>query len=163
MFVAESQGWAAKDTEVTVVGGHAGVTILPLLSQVAGAKFTGEQLAALTHRIQFGGDEVVKAKDGAGSATLSMAFAADRFVGSLLRAMHGEKNVVECAYVESPVVPGVPFFSTRVTLGPAGVEAIHGMGALSAGEAAGLEKAVPELKSSIAKGVEFAAAWVPKA
>ncbi len=30
---------------------------------------------ALTHRIQFGGDEVVKAKDGLGSATLSMAFA----------------------------------------------------------------------------------------
>ena len=30
---------------------------------------------ALTVRIQFGGDEVVKAKAGAGSATLSMAYA----------------------------------------------------------------------------------------
>lgn len=30
--------------------------------------------------IQFGGDEVVKAKDGAGSATLSMAFAGFRYV-----------------------------------------------------------------------------------
>jgi malate dehydrogenase len=28
--------------------------------------------------VQFGGDEVVKAKDGAGSATLSMAFAGFR-------------------------------------------------------------------------------------
>ena len=28
--------------------------------------------------VQFGGDEVVKAKDGAGSATLSMAFAGYR-------------------------------------------------------------------------------------
>ena len=37
-----------------------------------GAKFTEEDIAALTHRIQFGGDEVVQAKDGAGSATLSM-------------------------------------------------------------------------------------------
>lgn len=30
--------------------------------------------------VQFGGDEVVKAKDGAGSATLSMAFAGFRCV-----------------------------------------------------------------------------------
>lgn len=28
----------------------------------------------MVKRIQFGGDEVVKAKDGAGSATLSMAY-----------------------------------------------------------------------------------------
>ena len=30
--------------------------------------------------MQFGGDEVVKAKDGAGSATLSMAYAGFRLV-----------------------------------------------------------------------------------
>ena len=30
--------------------------------------------------VQFGGDEVVKAKDGAGSATLSMAYAGYRYV-----------------------------------------------------------------------------------
>lgn len=40
--------------------------------QIPGAKFSEEDIKALTHRIQFGGDEVVKAKDGAGSATLSM-------------------------------------------------------------------------------------------
>jgi len=33
-----------------------------------------EKLAALIKRIQFGGDEVVEAKGGAGSATLSMAY-----------------------------------------------------------------------------------------
>lgn len=115
-FIAESQKWAASATDVTVVGGHAGITILPLLSQIPGAAFTKEAIEALTHRIQFGGDEVVKAKDGAGSATLSMAAAADRFVASLLRAMGGAKGVTECAYVESPIVKGVPFFSTRVEL-----------------------------------------------
>lgn len=41
-------------------------------AQVPGAKFSEEDIKALTHRIQFGGDEVVQAKDGAGSATLSM-------------------------------------------------------------------------------------------
>jgi malate/lactate dehydrogenase len=34
-FVAENQGWDAAKTNVTVVGGHAGTTILPLLSQVS--------------------------------------------------------------------------------------------------------------------------------
>ena len=71
-FVAESQGFDVLSTDVTVIGGHAGTTILPLLSQVDGASFSDEQIAALTKRIQFGGDEVVQAKDGAGSATLSM-------------------------------------------------------------------------------------------
>lgn len=57
---------------VPVIGGHAGTTILPLLSQVPGASFSEEDIKALTHRIQFGGDEVVAAKAGGGSATLSM-------------------------------------------------------------------------------------------
>ena len=71
-FVAENQKFDISKTKVNVIGGHAGTTILPLLSQVAGAKFSDADVAALTNRIQFGGDEVVKAKDGAGSATLSM-------------------------------------------------------------------------------------------
>lgn len=115
-FVAESQGWNPVNTDVTVIGGHAGITILPLLSQVANAKFTPAQIEALTHRIQFGGDEVVKAKDGAGSATLSMAAAGSRFTGSLLSALNGTAGVTECAFVQSPVVPGAEFFSTRVEL-----------------------------------------------
>jgi hypothetical protein len=36
-FVAESQGWDPTTTNVPVVGGHAGTTILPLLSQVGDA------------------------------------------------------------------------------------------------------------------------------
>lgn len=46
--------------------------MLHIANQVKGAKFSDEDIKALTHRIQFGGDEVVQAKDGAGSATLSM-------------------------------------------------------------------------------------------
>ena len=61
-FVSELQGWAPKDTDVTVVGGHSGVTIIPLLSQVKGATFTPAQIEALTKRIQFGGDEVVQVR-----------------------------------------------------------------------------------------------------
>lgn len=56
-----------------VVGGHAGDTILPLLSQTNPPfSFTDAELSALTTRIQNAGTEVVEAKAGAGSATLSM-------------------------------------------------------------------------------------------
>ena len=69
---------------IPVVGGHSGVTILPLLSQAKPAlpkSLLGdkEKLEALIHRIQFGGDEVVAAKAGAGSATLSMAYGGFRY------------------------------------------------------------------------------------
>jgi malate dehydrogenase len=155
-FVAESQGWDAATTEVTVVGGHAGTTILPLLSQVPSAKFSADQIAKLTNRIQFGGDEVVQAKNGAGSATLSMAQAAARFTNSLMRALSGQKGVTECAFVESSVVPGAPFFASRVELGPEGVAKIHGLGTLSAAEKEGLDKMLPDLKAQIEKGYAFA-------
>ena len=39
-FVAEAKGLNVKDVDVPVVGGHAGVTILPLLSQARSLKQT---------------------------------------------------------------------------------------------------------------------------
>ena len=59
---------------------------------------------ALTKRIQEAGTEVVEAKAGAGSATLSMAYAAVRFADSVMRAMTGEEGVTECAYLECDTV-----------------------------------------------------------
>ena len=49
-FVANSQGLDPRDIDVTVIGGHAGITILPLLSRVQGAKFTDEELEKITVR-----------------------------------------------------------------------------------------------------------------
>ncbi|GAB5032389.1 malate nad-dependent [Nannochloropsis oceanica] len=153
-FVSENQGTDPTSTNVTVVGGHAGTTILPLLSQVKGAKFSPEALAALTHRIQFGGDEVVKAKDGAGSATLSMAYAGYLFTAQLLKALKGEKGVVACTFVENTVT-AAPFFAVPVTLGKGGVEKIHSLGELSAVEKEAMDKAIPDLVAQAKKGVEF--------
>merc|ERR1719253_1725266 len=154
-FVAENQGFSVNDTSVDVIGGHAGTTILPLLSQVPGAKFSQEDLEKLTYRIQFGGDEVVKAKDGAGSATLSMAYAGAEFASLVARAMTGESGIKACAYVESTVVPDTEFFSTPVSLGKDGVEQVHGYGTLSAFEQKGLDEMLPDLKGQIKKGKEF--------
>lgn len=63
---------------------------------------------------QDGGTEVVAAKAGKGSATLSMAYAGAMFADACLRGLNGQKDVIECSYVESSVVPGVEFFATKV-------------------------------------------------
>lgn len=65
--------------------------------------FGDDERKALTERIQNAGTEVVEAKAGAGSATLSMAYAAARMAESTLLAMTGQPNVYECAFVESDV------------------------------------------------------------
>ncbi|XP_008476106.1 malate dehydrogenase, mitochondrial-like [Diaphorina citri] len=85
-FVAEAKGLNPTDVNVPVIGGHAGITIIPLISQATpSVSFPDDQLKALTGRIQEAGTEVVKAKAGAGSATLSMAYAGARFAFSLIR------------------------------------------------------------------------------
>lgn len=154
-FVAENQKLDVNNLNVPVIGGHAGTTILPLLSQVPGARFSEEDIKALTHRIQFGGDEVVAAKAGAGSATLSMAYAGQWFASRLISALAGDKNVVECAFVENDLT-SAPFFATKVRLGPRGVEEVLPFGKLSAFEQDGLDKLVPDLIVQAKKGVEFA-------
>lgn len=121
-FVAGEVGADPAETVIPVVGGHSGPTIVPLLSQTAASKsLVGKEgvYDALVHRIQFGGDEVVKAKDGAGSATLSMAYAGAKFTNSLLRGLSGEKGVVTPTFVKSPLFAdqGVDFFSSNVELG----------------------------------------------
>ncbi|KAI5455199.1 Malate dehydrogenase, cytoplasmic [Naganishia albida] len=158
-FLSGIQGTDPKDTRVTVVGGHSGVTIVPLLSQTEVAKgVAGQAYKDLVKRIQFGGDEVVQAKAGTGSATLSMGYAGAIFVNSLIRGMNGEKNVVEPTFVKSPLYEseGVEFFSSNVELGANGVEKIHPVGQLSAEEEELLKACLPDLKKNIAKGVEFA-------
>jgi len=155
-FVAELKGLDVAKTNVPVIGGHSGVTILPLLSQVVPkTSFTDDELASMTVRIQEAGTEVVKAKAGAGSATLSMAYAGARFGFSVLEAMNGKKGVVECAYVASEITDA-PFFASPILLGKDGAEKNLGYGELSDFEKEKLDTEVlPELKSNIAKGIEF--------
>ncbi|KAJ9068062.1 Malate dehydrogenase, cytoplasmic [Entomophthora muscae] len=157
-FISEKMQKDPKDVQVPVIGGHSGTTIVPLFSQVKGLKLNDEELKALTHRVQFGGDEVVKAKDGKGSATLSMAFAGARFTFSLLEALSGKKNIIEPAFVESPLFAkdGVTFFATNVELGTEGVEKIHEIGEVTAFEQGLIGEAVSQLKGNITKGVKFA-------
>lgn len=156
-FVSEIAGTNPVNEKVTVVGGHSGVTIVPLLSQTNHKSLDTETRDGLINRIQFGGDEVVKAKDGAGSATLSMAQAGARFAGAVLNGLAGEKDVIEPSFVDSPLFKdeGVDFFSSKVTLGPDGASIIHPLGELSDHEEELVKTAKETLIKNIQKGVDF--------
>merc|ERR1712020_116159 len=154
-FIGALKGIDPANVNCPVVGGHAGVTIMPLISQCSPAvEFEADALKALTERIQDAGTEVVKAKAGAGSATLSMAYAAARFTDSLIKAMNGQEGVVECSYVASDITES-PYFATPILLGPGGVVKNLGLGKLTAFEEDLLKASLPELLGSIKKGVEF--------
>ncbi|XP_059486597.1 malate dehydrogenase, mitochondrial [Neocloeon triangulifer] len=154
-FIAEAKNLDPAQVNIPVIGGHSGVTIIPLISQAKpSVEFPADKLKALTERIQEAGTEVVKAKAGTGSATLSMAYAGARFALSLIKALNGEPNVIECTYVRSNVTEA-KYFATPVLLGPNGIQKNLGFGKLSAFEAGLLEKAIPELKKNIQKGEDF--------
>ncbi|KAF4363751.1 hypothetical protein CsatB_000169 [Cannabis sativa] len=155
-FYAGKANVPVAGVNVPVVGGHAGVTILPLFSQATPqANLPHDQIVALTKRTQDGGTEVVEAKAGKGSATLSMAYAGALFADACLKGLNGVPDVVECSFVQSSVTD-LPFFASKVRLGKNGVEEVLGLGALSDYEKEGLEILKPELKSSIEKGIKFA-------
>ncbi|KAI8552480.1 hypothetical protein RHMOL_Rhmol06G0269700 [Rhododendron molle] len=155
-FYAGKAKVPVEGVNVPVVGGHAGITILPLFSQATPkANLSDEDIKALTKRTQDGGTEVVEAKAGKGSATLSMAYAGAIFADACLKGLNGVPDVIECSFVQSSITE-LPFFASKVRLGKNGVEEVLDLGPLSDYEKQGLESLMPELKSSIEKGIKFA-------
>merc|ERR1711920_325859 len=155
-FVAEKTGSDPDDVEVPVVGGHAGVTILPLFSQDKfGATIPAEEIPALDKHVQDAGTDVVNAKNGKGSATLSMAYAGARLGKAVLAGLEGVPTT-ECAYVMSSVRPEVPYFASKVTFGKEGIETVREIGNLSAHEEKRLKEMLPTLKGEVDDGIAYA-------
>merc|ERR1712086_605620 len=157
-FVSKMKNIPVDTVDIPVVGGHAGTTIVPLLSQATPGgcgDFDKETYDALVHRIMFGGDEVVKAKAGGGSATLSMAYAGAEFADKVMQGLSGE-SVTECTFVQTDKIPGLNFFSLPVTLGKEGVQTIHDIGPVSAYEQKLIDDMKPDLIAQAEKGVAFA-------
>ncbi|KAI0727748.1 hypothetical protein C8Q72DRAFT_886107 [Fomitopsis betulina] len=111
MFVAEILGDQALAPSINVP------VIVPLFSQSLHALPAGYTTT-----------------DGAGSATLSMAYESTEFAGKVLRALKDEAGII------------APSF-------PEGVARIHPLGKLTDSEKGLVDAAVPELALSIEKGV----------
>ncbi|PYH37572.1 malate dehydrogenase [Aspergillus neoniger CBS 115656] len=161
-FAAHATNTDPKAYKVPVIGGHSGATILPLYSQAQPPVTLDEEtLAAIINRVQFGGDEIVKSKQGAGSATTCMAYAGFRFIKAILAAMGGE-TVTEEAYVYLPGVPGgeeiaaklgVDYFAVKVKIGKTGASKALSFGEVSVNERKLLGVAIEGLKKDIAMGL----------
>ncbi|KAJ2850207.1 hypothetical protein IWW36_002057 [Coemansia brasiliensis] len=158
----------ATELQVPVIGGHSGNTIVPLLS-LARPKLdlSAKDIEELVNRIQYGGDEIVKAKEGAGSATLSMAYAAAKFIASLVEAFKGISKV-EYALVPLAADPQgaqyfrrlgagtLEFFAVPIQLGPDGIQRIVPLEAQpSLFELKAIDIAARELQDNITKGTTY--------
>jgi malate dehydrogenase len=156
-FIGELKNIDPAQIVVPVIGGHSAETMLPVLSQVHGVTFSDDEVKKLTQRIKDAGTAVVDAKAGAGSATLSMAYAGYRFTSSLVRALQGETGIVECAYVQVEGME-VDYFGLPIELGKEGIAKIHPIPKLSDFEQASLKEIIPQLKGNSEKGVQFGSA-----
>merc|ERR1712228_457091 len=157
-FVHEATGQDLESIDVPVVGGHAGVTILPLFSQVpAMAGMSAEKISAMDKHVQDAGTDVVNAKGGKGSATLSMAYAGAKFGNAVLCGLAGV-DTVECAYVMRDASEGapLPYLASKVTFGKRGVKTAHPLGSLNAYEKGRLQECIDQLRGEIDAGLEYA-------
>merc|ERR1712087_288477 len=138
-FIGSVTGKNPNFIRIPVVGGHAGATILPLFSQdKTAASVDAEKIPDLDKKVQDAGTEVVNAKGGKGSATLSMAFAGARLGSAILAGLNGRKRT-ECAYVKSDITD-LPYFTSKVVFGETGVHKVLPLGELSDHEAKRLEE-----------------------
>lgn len=172
-FISELSNGKFKPTDfdTVVVGGHSGETIVPLYSIGSTAKvyngLSDAEKAKLINRVQFGGDEVVQAKNGAGSATLSMAYAGYRLAESILKSF-SQSGIVEMTYLNlddsikgaseaKKLVSGLDFFSLPCVLGKNGIEEVKYdvLNQANDDEKKLLTVAIEQLGKNIEKGVKF--------
>ncbi|KAM3162261.1 malate dehydrogenase [Lachancea thermotolerans] len=161
---ARGSGAAAESRTSTKAGAKtgakSGATAMPALDP--------DVRQRLVHRVQFGGDEVVRAKNGAGSATLSMAYAgaqvACKFAEMLLGA-RGEVRDTLYAKVDGHVpldaiTEHVGYFSVPLTVTAAQGAAHADTHVLEQMDAYEREQLWPaclaELRESVDRGLEWA-------
>jgi malate dehydrogenase len=154
-IVGQKLGKDPREISVPVVGGHAGETIVPLFSQTTPIgclkNIPQAEIELMDKMVQDAGTVVVEAKSGAGSATLSMAYAASRFVDAVLRGLSGDKGVVECAYAEW----ANEYYAAPFTLGKSGLEHRHELTNLTEYEVGRIAAARKKLVHDVQVGNDF--------
>merc|ERR1712014_6002 len=156
-FVGEITGKNPNYINVPVIGAHAGATIMPVFSQdKVAASIDKEKIPELDDHVQNAGTDVVNAKGGKGSATLSMAYAGARLGKSVLAGLSGRKRT-ECAYCKSEVTD-LPYFTQKVVFGEGGIVKVLPLGELNEYETKRLDEAKAQLQKEIDSGLEYAKA-----
>lgn len=166
-----------EDFNIPVIGGHSGETIVPLFSLGAPeiySTLSAQQKASLINRVQYAGDEVVKAKDGKGSATLSMAYAGFELAEKIIKLAVNAPSATDapvsaCCYInlagsiegaeefQQKINSNIEFFSVPCILGENGVKAVdHSiLDKINADEHDLIKIALEQLVPNITKGINF--------
>lgn len=147
-FIGSILGKDPSSVEIDVVGGHSGTTILPLVDAVEGLELSSDEREKLIKRVQTAGTEVVEAKAGGGSATLSMGQAGAECVLAFVEGLAGKTRRI-CAYVPTEN-EATKFFAKPIEISSDGVKE------LSYEAPAGvLDEIISILEQDIAKGEAF--------
>lgn len=154
--------------DVIAIGGHSGDSIVPIINNWIKNFPNGENdkdYLKLINRVQFGGDEVVKAKNGKGSATLSMATAANRFIINLVKAIKENKKIKEVSFIKfdelnSINIPNyiknnIEYFSLPIIIDKNGIELVEFPNQLNKSEIKMIEHAVDKVKTDVTRGFNF--------
>merc|ERR1719150_3376772 len=130
---------------------------MPVFSQdKVGKTIAADKIPDLDEHVQNAGTDVVNAKGGKGSATLSMAYAGARLGKAVLAGLSGRKRT-ECAYCKSGVTD-MPYFTQKVVFGEGGIVKVLPIGEPNEYETKRLEEAKAQLKTEIETGMKYAEA-----
>lgn len=163
-FAAEFSKSDKLSMDVPVIGGHAGITIIPLISQQPRVNMTPEQNLEYVNHVQKAWKEVQDAKEGKGTATMSTADATEKFVNFLMESMDGHEGLEDYAYVRTDVVKiegqseHPRYFATKIAVNKDGVKRVDPLPwtKMNQLEKELVIKAIVELKHEIKKGEDFA-------
>ncbi|XP_056633206.1 uncharacterized protein LOC130442826 [Diorhabda sublineata] len=154
-FAARALGLEPECVLVPVIGGHTEETVVPVLSNTKPTpEYTPEEIENITMHVKKANDHLMKMKPGENGA-LASAFACARFIISLVKAMKGYPDIIECAYVASKIHPDAKYLSTPLLLGTGGISKNLGVPNLTEFESCNLDNAIMHLKNDIKQGESF--------
>lgn len=153
-IIGEAKKLNPMVVDIPVIGGHSDNTVVPLISRsTPSTKFDETEIIELTNRIRNIGNDILKTKGNAGS-TISMAYAGARMTSSLVRAILGEKNIVECAFVKNDSL-STKYLCLPIVIGQEGIKDFYKIDNLTDYEEELLKVAVEDLKKCIKIGESF--------
>ncbi|KAF7287904.1 hypothetical protein GWI33_000251 [Rhynchophorus ferrugineus] len=155
-FIGLISGQNVAEIRCPVVGGLSKNCLVACVSQSRPEGVHPQHHKLIQDSIIISEDEVLKAYGDRSAPCLASALAISRFVNSQLKAMTGETNCVDCAFVKQTGHIGqfLPYMTSIVRLGRHGIMSSH-MPNINGYEAHCLKKAALFIKEYIKLGEEF--------
>nr|CAH7753442.1 unnamed protein product [Callosobruchus chinensis] len=151
--IANVTGQSAADVLCPIVGGLSANCLVAVLSQARPKGTSPQKIPTLQKIIGESEHDVLKLYADCETVCLTPALAIARFVNVLLKALQGDTNCVDCAFVAQPGHIGqfLPYMTSIVRLGRYGVMSSH-MPKVSGDEAHRLKTAAIIIKNLIKMG-----------